>query len=336
MRLSTIGLFVTFGIGLLWTPFVATAQQPGKVYRIVFLSAYAPPLPSEPTPILDAFRQQLHELGWLEGQNLVIEHRWAEMRFDRLPALATELVQQQVDLILVGDGSAIQAAKQTTSTIPIVMFFSVDAVRQGFVASLAQPGANVTGLTATNTDLSAKRLELLKEMVPGSSRMAVLQCKAVPGQDYSGGQGVEEMQVTARALGIQLQLLEVREPEDYPGAFAAAISERAEAMLVLPCYYNGVNWQRIVDLAAQHRLPTIYNTRTPVQAGGLMAYGPSRPAMARRAATYVDKLLKGAKPADLPVEQPMKFELILNLKTAQALGITTLPTLLILADEVIR
>mgnify|MGYP003579779978 CR=1 FL=1 len=173
-------------------------------------------------------------------------------------------------------------------------------------------------------------------MVPGSSRMAVLGCKAVPGQDYPGGQGVEEMQGTARALGIQLQRLEVREPEDYPGAFAAAISERAEAMLVLPCYYNGVNWQRIVALAAQHRLPTIYNTRIPVQAGGLMAYGPSRPAMARRAATYVDKILKGAKPADLPVEQPMKFELILNLKTAQRLGITILPTLLILADEVIQ
>src|SRR5262245_2566498 len=254
MWLSATGVMLT--LALLWAPLTAHAHQPEKVYRIVFLSAYAPPLPSEPTPILDAFRHQLQALGWLEGQNLVIEHRWAEMRFERLPALATELVQQQVDLILVGDGAAIQAAKQTTSTIPIVMFFSVDAVRQGFVASLAHPGANVTGLTATNTDLSAKRLELLKEMVPGSSRMAVLQCKAVPGQDYSGGQGVEEMQVTARALGIQLQLLEVREPEDYQGAFAAAISERAEAMLVLPCYYHGVNRQRIVDLAAQHRLPT--------------------------------------------------------------------------------
>jgi putative ABC transport system substrate-binding protein len=332
MRLSAIGVMLT--LALLWAPLAANAQQPEKIYRIVFLSANSPPPPSAPTPVLDAFRQQLHALGWMEGQNMVIEHRWAERQFERLPALATELVQQQVDLILVGDGSAIVAAKQTTSTIPIVMFFSVDAVRQGFVASLAHPGANVTGLTTMNSDIIPKRLELLKEMVPGSSRMAVLMCKAVPGQNYPGGQGVEEIQVTARALGIQLQLLEVQEPEDYTGAFAAAISERAEAMLIAPCYYNGSNWQRWPR--DQHRLPAIYNVREWVNAGGLMSYGPSLPDLARRAATYVDKILKGAKPADLPVEQPMKFELILNLKTAQALGITILPTLLILADEVIQ
>ena len=249
MRLSAIGLMPR-PCPPLWRRSLPTRNSRE---RSTASSSYRPirrPPPSAPTPVLDAFRQQLHALGWMEGQNIVIEHRWAERQFERLPALATELVQQQVDLILVGDGSAIVAAKQTTSTIPIVMFSSIDAVRQGFVASLAHPGANVTGLTTMNSDIIPKRLELLKEMVPGSSRMAVLMCKAVPGQNYPGGQGVEEIQVTARALGIQLQLLEVQEPEDYTGAFAAAISERAEAMLIAPCYYNGSNWQRIVDLAA--------------------------------------------------------------------------------------
>jgi putative ABC transport system substrate-binding protein len=240
MRLSTIGLLVIFGIGLLWTPLVATAQQPGKVYRVGFLSAYSPLLPSAPTPVMDAFWQQLRELGWIEGQNIVMERRWAERRLERLPALATELVQLKVDLLLVQDGAAIVAAKQATSIIPIVMNGSLDAVEQGFVASLAHPGANVTGLTLMTSDLNSKRLELLKETVPGSSRMTVLMCKAVPGQNYAGGQGWEEMQVTARALGIQLQRLEVREPDDYEGAFAAAISERAEAMVVIQCYFKRV------------------------------------------------------------------------------------------------
>jgi putative ABC transport system substrate-binding protein len=330
MWYRAVGCIVTLTLGLLTAPLVATAQQPGKVYRIGFLSARLPPL------LLDVFRQQLHELGWIEGQNIVIEHRSAERRFERLPALATELVQQKVDLILVGDGAAIVAAKQATSTIPIVMVSSVDAVAQGFVASLAHPGANVTGLTTMSADLEPKRLELLKETVPGSSRMTVLGCKDVPGWSFPVRWGEEGMQVTARALGVQLQLLLVQEPEDYQGAFAAAISERAEAMVVIQCYLNAFNQQRIVDLAAQHRLPAIYSTRAWVQAGGLMSYGPSGPDMARRAATYVDKILKGAKPADLPVEQPTKFDLVLNLKTAQVLGLTIPPHLLVLADEVIR
>jgi putative ABC transport system substrate-binding protein len=336
MRLSTIGLLVTFGIGLLWTPFVATAQQPGKVYRIGFLSAYAPPPPSAPTPTMDAFWQQLRERGWIEGQNLVMERRWGERRFERMPALATELVQLKVDLILVGDGAAIVAAKQATRTIPIVMLVSVDAVAQGFVASLAHPDANVTGTTMMTADLDPKRLELLKETVPGSARIAVLTCKAVPGATFPIRRGPEAMQGAARGLGIQLQRLEVREPDDYEGAFAAAISARAEAMLVIQCYFNLFNRQRIVDLAAKYRLPAIYSERGWVQAGGLMSYGANGLDMARRAATYVDKILKGAKPADLPVEQPTKFDLVINLKTAQALGITMPPSLLLLADEVIR
>jgi putative tryptophan/tyrosine transport system substrate-binding protein len=240
-----------------------------------------------------------------------------------------------VDLILAGDGAAILAAKKATSTIPIVMLASLDAVEQGFVTGLAHPGTNVTGMTTMTAALNPKRLELLKETVPGSSRMTVLACH-ISNSDYLGGQGWEGMLVTARALGIHLQRLEVREADDYEGAFAAAISERAEAMVVLLCHINLLNVQRIVDLAAKHRLPAIYYGRWWVQAGGLMSYGPSGPDMARHAVTYVDKILTGAKPADLPVEQPTKFDLIINLKTAKALGITIPPTLLMLADEVIR
>jgi putative ABC transport system substrate-binding protein len=268
----------------------------------------------------------------MEGQNIGMEYRWAEGRFERLPALATELVQLKVDLILVGGGLETMAAAQATSTIPIVMYSSLDAVEQGFVASLAHPGKNVTGVTTMTVDLNQKRLELLKEMVPGSSRMTTLMCKDLPPL----GQGWEAMQGTARALGVHLRRLEVREPDDYAGAFAAAISERAEAMVVWRCYFNWLNIRRIVGLAAKHRLPAIYSWRGGVQVGGLMSYGPNESALARRVATNVDKILKGAKPADLPVEQPMQFELVINLKTAKALGITIPPALLLLADEVIQ
>jgi putative ABC transport system substrate-binding protein len=332
MRRSIIGVVIILALGILSVPFSADAQQRGKVYRIGFLTAFSLslPFPSAFKPALDAFWQQLRALGWVEGQNIVVEYRWAEGRFERLPALATELVQLKVDLILVWDGLATVAAKQATRTIPIVMAFSLDAVELGFVASLAHPGTNVTGLTAMTSDLNQKRLEILKETVPGSSRMTALECKGI------GGQGWAAMQGTARALGIQLHRLDVREPDDYEGAFAAAISERAEAMVALQYYFNVFNLQRVVDLAAKYRLPAIYNMGEWVHAGGLMSYGPSFLDMFRRAATYVDKLLKGAKPADLPVEQPTKFELVINLKTAKALGITMPPSLLLLADEVIR
>jgi putative ABC transport system substrate-binding protein len=342
MRLSAVGLIVTFGIGLLVAPLAATAQQPGHVSRIGVLSAYSPP-PEPPWQqrssiwdIWGVFWQGMRELGWREGQNIVVEYRWAERRLARLPALATELAQLKVDLILAGDGAAILAAKQATSTIPIVMLVSLDAVEQGFVASLAHPGTNVTGITTITAALNAKRLELLKETVPGSSRMTVLGCQIPSSDDPPSGQGWEAMQGTARALGIQLQLLKVREPDDYEGAFDAAISERAEAMVVLLCSLNLLNVQRIVALAARHRLPAIYYGRWWVQAGGLMSYGPKWPELGRRAATYVDKILKGAKPADLPVEQPIQFELVINLKTAKTLGLTIPPHLLVLVDEVIR
>ena len=331
MRLYTIWLIATLALVILTAPLAAEVQQPGKVYRIAILLAGSPPPPSSRMANqLDAFWQGMRELGWMEGQNIVVERRWAEQRLDRLPALATELVQLKVDLIVVSGGVTIGPAKKATSTIPIVMLSTFDAVEQGYVTSLAHPGANVTGLTMVDSDLHQKRLELLKEAVLGISRIASLRCKRA----YA--EGVRGMQLAARALGVQLQDLEVREPDDYEGAFAAAISERAEAMAVIACAANVFNQQRVVDLAAKHRLPAIYNTRDWVDAGGLMSYGPSLPALARRAATYVDKILKGAKPADLPVEQPTTFELVINLKTAHALGLTIPPSLLFQADEVIR
>jgi putative ABC transport system substrate-binding protein len=263
---------------------------------------------------------------------MVMERRWAEGQFERLPALATELVQLKVDLIVAAATLETNAAKKATRTIPIVMWGPFDAVESGLVASLAHPGENVTGMTTMSWDLNPKRLEPLKETVPGSSRMTILMCLA----EGLGGQGWQAMRVTARALGVQLQHLGVFGPDDYEEAFAAASSERAEAMFVLGCYFNNFNLQRIVDLAAKYRLPAIYGLRNWVQAGGLMSYGPNRSALARHVATYVDKILKGAKAADLPVEQPTKFDLAINLKTAQALGLTMPPTLLMLADEVIR
>jgi ABC-type uncharacterized transport system substrate-binding protein len=335
MWYSTFGGIVTLTLGLLIAPLAADARQPGTIYHIGVLSALFPPFDpdwQQRSPFWQPFWQGMRELGWMEGQNLVMEYRWAEGRFEHLPALATELVQLKVDLILVGGGLETVAAEQATSTIPIVMFSSLDAVAQGFVASRAHPGKNVTGVTTMAADLNQKRLELLQETVLGSSRMTTLMCKDFP----PSGQGWEVMQVTARALGVQLQHLEVREPGDYEGAFAAAISERAEAMVVWRCYFNWLNIRRIVALAAKHRLPAIYAWRGGGQVGGLMSYGPNESALARRVATYVDKILKGAKPADLPVEQPMKFELVINLKTAKALGITIPPTLLVQADEVIQ
>jgi putative tryptophan/tyrosine transport system substrate-binding protein len=337
MRRCTLALLLT--LALLVPPLGAAAPPPGKVSRIAFLLAGSPARPTMPTAILDAFRQGLQERGWRYGQNLVVDYRWAEWRFERLPALATELVQRPVDLLLVGSGLELLAAQQATRTIPIVMVLSLDAVEQGFVASLAQPGANVTGVTTMTADLNQKRLELLKELVPGSARMTVLACQdPAPGQDLRmpAAQGWEAMQRTARALGLHLQYLEVREPDDYHEAFAAAIRERVEAMVVFNCYFHVLHSLRVLTLAAVQRLPAIYASSDWVQGGGLMSYGPSLPDVARRAATYVDKILKGAKPADLPVEQPTTFELVINLRTAQVMGLTIPPALLFQATEVIR
>ena len=289
-----------------------------KVAWLAFLSAGSPARPSLPTAILDAFGKGCTSwAGGMDRTSLVEYRWWSEWRFERLPALATELVQRPVDLLLVGSGLELLAAQQATRTIPIVMMLLLDAVEQGFVASLAQPGANVTGVTAMTADPNQKRLELLKELVPGSARMAVLACQdPAPGQDLRmpAAQGWEAMQRTARTLGVHLQYLEVRQPDDYHGAFAAAIKERAEAMVVFNRYFHVLNGPRVLTLAAVHPLPAIYYSRDWVQGGGLMSYGPSLPDLARRAATYVDNILKGAKPADLPVEQPTTFELVINLR----------------------
>src|SRR5262245_50295737 len=349
MRLSPLGLVVTLacGIGLCWTPLMAIAQQPGKVYRIGFLSAMSPPAPAQPdgpprSPLLQPFWEEMRKLGWIEGQNLVLEARWADRRFERLPALATELVQLPVDLILAEASLETEAAKQATSTIPIVMAHSLDAVKTGLVASLAHPGANVTGMTALGLATEKQRLELLKELVPGNPRIALLWCPTGPGADSSGQLGEQDwrnIHLIASTLGLQLQRLELRGPDDYERAFATASSERAAAVFVRQCYFekqSGVNLQRLVDMAAKYRLPTIYNSREFVQAGGLMSYGPSWPDGFHQAATYVDRILKGAKPADLLVEQATKFDLVINLTTAQALGLTIPPALLKRADEVIR
>ena len=349
MRLSTCGLLVTLacGMGLCWPPRVAIAQQPGTVYRIGFLSAMAPPAPAQSAghkqaPLLHPFWHAMRQLGWREGQNIVLEARWADLQFERLPALATELVQVPVDLIMADASVETEAAKQATRTTPIVMAHSLDAVKTGLMASLTHPGVNVTGVTAMGLATEKQQLELLKELVPGNARIALLWCPTGSGADPSGQLGEQDwkgLHFIASTLGLELQRLEVRGPDDYAQAFAAARSARAAAVFVRQCYCDklaGVNFQRLVDMAATSRLPAIYNSREFVQAGGLMSYGPSGPDGFRHAATYVDKILKGAKPADRPVEQVTKFELVLNLTTAQALAITIPPALLTRADEVIQ
>jgi putative ABC transport system substrate-binding protein len=326
VRRKTIGVIVTITLSILAAPIAASAQPQANVPRIGWLSFGYPP--SEADRQRSLFLQGLRELGWVEGQNIVIEQRYAEEHSDRLPALAAELVQLRVKVLVLASSAAIPAAKQATSTIPIVMTVSDDPVGRGFVASLARPGGNITGLTDISPQLVGKRLELLKEVVPSMVRLAVL---GPPNHaDWP------EVTVTAQALGIQLQALTVQRPDDFELAFEAATRERADALLVLPSPITTRYHGRIVSLAAQSQLPAIYPVKEFVKVGGLMAYGPSIPDRLQRTAYYVDRILKGAKPADLPVERPMRFELVINLTTAQALGITMPPSLLLLADEVIQ
>jgi putative ABC transport system substrate-binding protein len=268
-------------------------------------------------------------LGYVEGQNLIIESRWVEP--DRLSGAVAELVQLKVDVLLAGGESLVQLAKQATSTIPIVMIAS-DPAGARLVTSLARPGGNITGLTILSPELSTKRLEFLKEALPNISRVAVLYHPDFP----STALALQETQRAARALGVRLQLVEVHDPPDFEGAFAAMTREHAEALILLPVPLFLTHRSRISELAATSRLPAIYFWRDFAEAGGLMSYGPSLPELFRRAATYIDKIFKGAKPGDLPIEQPAKFELVINLKTALALGLTLPPTVLFLADEVIQ
>jgi ABC-type uncharacterized transport system substrate-binding protein len=315
--------------GLLAGPLAAEAQQLPKTARIGFLS-----LSSGPTPTMD-ISPGLRELGWIEGQNLAIEYRWAASREDQLPALAAELVRLKVDVIVTSSTPAAQAAKRATTTIPIVVTFAADPVGSGLVASLARPGGNITGLTTLATGLVAKRLELLKAVVSGSTRVAVLW---QPGAlaERTMRDMMEETQVAGRTLALQLQFVEVRRPDDFEQAFSAMREARAGGLLVFP---NAVIFEArksIVAHAAKSRLPAVYPWPEAASAGGLMSYSTNFPDMYRRAATYVDKILKGAKPADLPIEQPTKFELVINLKTAKALGLTIPPSLLQRADQVIE
>ena len=317
--------------GLLAAPLAAEAQQVGKVPRIGFLSATSP---SDRPALVDAFRQRLRELGWVEGQNIVIDYRYAEDRVDRLRDLAAELVRLKVDIIVTNPTVATAAAKNVTKTIPIVMISgSVDPVGTGLIASLPRPGGNVTGVSGyAGLEIVARQLELLKETVPKIRRVAIL---SNPTNAYHQ-LAIREANVAARSLGVQLQLLEARGPNEFDGAFAAMAKERVGALLVLSDAMLSSHRTRLADLAARSRLPAAYGVRESVEAGGLMSYGPSFLDLHRRSATYVDKILKGAKPADLPVEQPTEFELVINLKTAKALGLTIPPSLLQRADQVIE
>ncbi len=320
----------TLAGGLLAAPLAADAQPSGKVPRIGFLWTRTL---SEPGP--DEFRQGLRELGWIEGQNLVIDYRFAEGRLDRLPDLAAELVRLKVDIIVAAVGTpAAAAAKNATKTIPIVMMAVGDPVGTGLIASLARPGGNVTGLSySVGLEIVGKQLELLKETVPKVRRVAILSNPANPAHTL----WIREVNVAARSLGVQLQLLEARGPHDFDGAFAAMAKERVGALLVLAdAAIFTLHRTRLADLAARSRLPAAYGTREIVEAGGLMSYGPSLRDFYRHIATFVDKILKGAKPGDLPVEQPTTFEFVINLKTAKALGLTIPPSLLQRADELIQ
>jgi putative ABC transport system substrate-binding protein len=308
----------------------ADAQQPGKIFRIGYLSPTSPSV--SPTRI-DAFRQGLRELGYIESKNIVIEYRYAEGKFDRLPSLAAELVSFKVDLIVTTGPTVTRAAKEATTTVPIVMATDTDPVGNGFVASLARPGGNITGLSALAPELSGKQLELLKEVVPKLSRVAVFGTSTNPGN----AQMLREVKLAAGAFGVKLQYLEVRSPKDIETAFRAATKERAEAVLYLVAgLVDAGHRTEITDLAVNSRLPVIYTGRASVEAGGLMSYGVNTADLDRRAATYVDKILKGRMPADLPVEQPTKFDFVINLKATKQIGITIPPNVLVRADKVIR
>jgi putative ABC transport system substrate-binding protein len=324
----------TLAGALLAAPISAEAQQPGKVARIGYLVTGS--LESPETRIfLDVFRQGLRERGYVEGQNILVEYRSADGKIERLPGLATELARLKLDLIVAGATPAARAAQQATTTIPIVSSAMGDPVADGLVASLARPGGNITGTTFLGPELVPKRLALLKEALPKVSRVAVLWQPGAFGERTMRDM-LKDTEASARALGVQLQLVEVQGPAELDRAFSTMTKERAEALFQFPSTMLFTERRRIVALAAKHRLPSMFNAREFVELGGLISYGASIIDLFRRTAIYVDKILKGAKPADLPVEQPTKFELVINLKTAKALGLTIPPSLLGRADEIIQ
>jgi putative ABC transport system substrate-binding protein len=328
MGCSTIGGIVTLILSLLTAPLTSQAQPAAHVPRLGLL------IPSAFSPVasrIEAFRHGLRDLGYVEGRNITLEYRFADGQADRLPALVAELIHLPVDILVIDGTTAIRPAQHATTTIPIVMAVSGDPVGAGLVASLARPGGNITGLSSRAPEVSGKRLEILKEAVPHLSRVAALWHRDAPVGPY-----LKETEAAAQALGLQLQTLEVGSPDALDQAFAAMTRAHADGLVVLPSAQIGSHQRVVAELAMTHRLPTMFGGREDAEAGGLMSYGPNYADFYRRAATYVDKILKGAKPADLPVEQPMKFELVINLKTAKALGITMPPLLLFQADEVLQ
>jgi putative tryptophan/tyrosine transport system substrate-binding protein len=317
--------------GALAAPLGAEAQPAAKVNRIGLLGGSPPNSPGG-RRAWDGFFQGMRELGYVEGQNILIEGRFYGDYTERLPALAAELVQLKVDVIVAGAAPAPEAAQRATSKIPIVMAIHTDPIGSGLVASLANPGKNVTGVSTLGPEMAGKRLQLLKEAIPGISRVAVLSNPT----DTTQARLLREVQVAARSLKVHLQVLEARAPSDFTGAFSAMTKERAGGVIILTSSMFYDQRTRIAELAARSRLPAIYTVQDYAEAGGLMAYGVNLGESFRRAATYVDKILKGARPADLPVEQPTKFDLAINLKAAKALGLTIPPSLLARADQVIE
>ena len=326
--------FVAGGVALLAAPRGGEAQQAAKVARIGYLGTGSLESP-EIQANLNAFRQGLTDLGYVEGPGIHIEYRTADGKLEQLAALATELVRLKVDIIVAAATPAARAAQQATTTIPVVAVAMGDPVRDGLVASLARPGANITGSTFLGPELVPKRLEILKEAIPKISRVAALWH---PGafSERTTQDMLKETERVARALGVHLQLVEARRADEFDRAFTAMTNKRADALVTFPSPMLYSERRRLVGLAAKHRLPSMFNAREFVELGGLMAYGASIADLNRRAAIYIDKILKGAKPADLPVEQPTKFELVINLKTAKALGLTIPQSLLLRADEVIQ
>jgi putative ABC transport system substrate-binding protein len=317
---------VTGGL-VLATSVDAAAQQAGKMYRIGFLWDSPKVWPHA----LEAFRQGLRELGWVERQNIVIDYRWSEGRFDRLPELVADLVRVKVDLIVAPTSIYTGAAKRVTSTIPIVFASHADPIGSGHVASLARPGSNATGLTIVMSETMAKSLELLNGAVPGLTRVAVIWDPATP----SHGPGLKAVEAMGKTLGLRLQSVPVRGASEFDSAFSAIVRERTGAVLVLstPLFIGGA--RRLADLALAHRLPTMFGPREHVDAGGFLSYSPDRADLYRRAAVYVDKILKGANPADLPVQQATKFDLVINVKTAKTLGLSIPPSMLLRADDLV-
>ena len=321
------GGIVAFGFAFAICGAVAQAQQPAGIPRIGILSISGSVFPAR----VEAFRRRLRELGYIEGQNIVFEYRYAEGKQDRFPELAAELVRLKVDVLVTAGTPAARAAKNATATIPIVFAGASDPVRTGIVSSLAQPGGNITGLSLMVPDLDGKRLELLKEAVPKVARVAFLW--------QPGGRGnlpLTRMEAAAKALGLKLLSLEVRSLDDFEGAFARAKKERAQALITTTGSRINTQQRQVLDFAAKNRLPAIYHYSEFVEAGGLMSYGPDNTDIWRRAADFVDKILKGAKPGDLPIEQPKKFEFIINLNAAKQIGLTISANVLARADRVIK